>query len=85
MSKPLPRLRRELDIMPSPVAEQPGLFIRDPFRYTESMIIVPPTLAQALVLFDGQKTELDLQALLVQATGDLGAGEAGRDLTRAFS
>ena len=70
--------------MPSPVAEQPGLFIRDPFRYTESMIIVPPILAQALALFDGQRTDLDLQALLVQATGDLGAGEAGRDLTKAL-
>ena len=84
MSKPLPRLRRELDIMPSPVPEQPGLFIRDPFRYTESMIIVPPILAQSLVLFDGQKTELDLHSLLVQATGDLGTGEAGRDLTRTL-
>ena len=31
----LPRLRGDLDLMPSPVAEQPGLLLRDPFRYTE--------------------------------------------------
>ena len=70
--------------MPSPVAEQPGLFIRDPFRYTDAMIIVPPVLAQALALFDGQRTELDLHSMLFQATGDLSAGETARDLTKTL-
>ena len=84
MSKPLPSLRQELDIMPSPVAEQPGLLIRDPFRYSDAMIIVPPFLAQGLMLFDGQQTELDLHCLFVKATGDLRAGEAARNLTQTL-
>jgi hypothetical protein len=29
MSDRLPRLRNDLDIMPSPVADRPGLLIRD--------------------------------------------------------
>jgi AmmeMemoRadiSam system protein B len=85
MAEPLPRLRRELDIMPSPLAEQPGVLIRDPFQYSDAIIIVPPVLAQGLMLFDGQHTDLDLQALLTQATGDLSAGQASRDLTEALS
>ena len=35
MAAPLPRLRADLDIMPSPLPEQPGLIIRDPFRYSD--------------------------------------------------
>ena len=69
MSSPLPPLRRELDIMPSPSAEQPGLLIRDPFQYSNAVIIVPPLLTQGLPLFDGQQTELDLRALLTRLTG----------------
>ncbi len=80
MSSPLPPLRRELDIMPSPSAEQPGLLIRDPFQYSNAVIIVPPLLTQGLPLFDGQQTELDLRALLTRLTGDLNVG----DLVRSF-
>lgn len=80
MAQPLARLRRELDIMPSPVPDQPGLLIRDPFLYSDATIIVPPLLAQALVFFEGTRTELDLQAFLTQVTGDLRAGEIARHL-----
>ena len=34
MAAPLPRLRPDLDLMPSPLPEQPGLVIRDPYRYS---------------------------------------------------
>jgi AmmeMemoRadiSam system protein B len=84
MAHPLPRLRRELDIMPSPLPEQPGLLIRDPFHYTDAVIIVPPVLAQGLMFFDGQQTELDLQAHLTRLTGDLSAGEASREFVKAL-
>jgi hypothetical protein len=81
MSKTLPPLRRELDIMPSPAPDQPGLFIRDPFRYTDAMIIVPPVLVQGLPLFDGKRTELDLQEFFVRLTGgDLRVAETVRHL-----
>jgi hypothetical protein len=81
MSKTLPPLRRELDIMPSPVPEQPGLFIRDPFRYTDQMIIVPPALVQGLAMFDGKRTELDLTEFFVRLTnGDLRVADTVRHL-----
>ena len=28
--------------MPSPIAEQPGLLLRDPFRYTGDVLVIPP-------------------------------------------
>ena len=42
MSRPLPRLRNALDIIPSPAPGQPGLFIRDPYRYSDAMLVIPP-------------------------------------------
>ena len=42
MSPSLPALRLELDIMPSPLDDRPGLLMRDPFRYSEQTVIVPP-------------------------------------------
>ena len=71
MSQPLAPLRRELDIMPSPVPEQPGLLLRDPFRYTEAVIIVPPLPARTLALFDGEHTETDLKAAFTRFSGDI--------------
>jgi len=61
----------ELDIMPSPLEDQPGLLMRDPFLYTEQTIIVPPLLAQGLRYFDGRHTDADLRAYLTQATGEV--------------
>lgn len=61
----------DLEFMPSPLKEQPGVFIRDPYRYTDAAVIVPPLLAQTLAFFDGEQTDLDLQAHLVRITGEL--------------
>ncbi len=71
MSDPLPRLRGDLDFMPSPVEERPGLLIRDLFRYSDAVLIIPPPLVKCLSCFDGQQTRLDLRAALVEATGEL--------------
>ena len=57
--------------MPSPSPEHPGLFIRDPYRFTDAMLIIPPVLVECLQCFDGRQTELDLRAALVRITGDL--------------
>ena len=56
MSSPLPRLRGDLDFMPSPVEDRPGLLIRDSFRYSDAIMIVPPPLVQCLTCFDGLQT-----------------------------
>ena len=60
-----------LDFMPSPSREEPGLFIRDPYRFSDAMLIVPPALVECLQYFDGRHTALDLKAYLVRLTGQL--------------
>ena len=61
--------------MPSPVPDRPGLLIRDPFRYSDTTLIIPPVLVPCLQCFDGERTDLDVKAMLVRATGDLAATE----------
>jgi MEMO1 family protein len=85
LSQPLPRLRTALDFLPSPAPDQPGLFIRDPYRYSDAMLVVPPVLIECLRCFDGRQTDLDLRALLVRITGDLQVGELERHLTETLS
>jgi AmmeMemoRadiSam system protein B len=75
MSRPLSRLRSDLEVMPSPVRDRPGLLIRDPYRFSDATLIVPPLLARCLACFDGQQTELELHAQLVRLTGQLVVGE----------
>jgi MEMO1 family protein len=84
MAAPLPRLRADLDLMPSPLPEQPGLVIRDPFRYSTVTLVVPPLLARCLGCFDGQQDEGDLRARLVRVAGRLTVGEAAKNLVRAL-
>jgi len=69
MAAPLPALRRTLELMPSPVPESPGLLVRDPFRYAEGMLILPPPLVPCLLLFDGRHDEADLHDVLTRMTG----------------
>lgn len=71
MDKHLPALRRGLDIFPSPVPERPGLVVRDPFRYSQEVLIIPPLLAAGLSFFDGESTVLDCQAHLTRLVGQL--------------
>ena len=70
MARALPALRRNLDVMPSPVENRPGLLLRDPFRYTEDVLIVPPPLVPFLGYFDGAHDEGDLKLALRRATAD---------------
>jgi len=67
----LPRLRQNLDFMPSPVEDRPGLLIRDSFQYSDAILVIPPVLISALACFDGEQTELDLREKLVRVTGQL--------------
>jgi AmmeMemoRadiSam system protein B len=74
MANVLPRLRMNLDFMPSPVPDRPGLLIRDPYQYSDATLIVPPALVPCLQLLDGATSELELRELLVRMTGDLQVG-----------
>lgn len=84
MSRLLPRLRMNLDFMPSPVEDRPGLLIRDALQYSDVTLIIPPLLVECLSCFDGQQTDLDLRQRLVGLTGDLRVGEAGGQLIEAL-
>jgi len=85
MSKVLAALRPHLDLMPSPLAETPGLLIRDPFRYAEAMLVLPPPLVPCLVLFDGDHDEGDLRLALSRITDSVDVGDLARHLNDALS
>jgi AmmeMemoRadiSam system protein B len=74
-----------LDFMPSPAEDHPGLFIRDPYRFSDAMLIIPPVLVECLQCFDGSQTDLDLRSALVKATGSLDVSEIERHLIDALS
>src|SRR3954454_17408039 len=83
---PLAALRSDLEFFPSPVAEQPGLLIRDPYRYSDVTLVIPPLLARCLALFDGAHTDLDLRELLVRLTGRIDqVGDVVEQMPRALS
>ena len=74
-----------LDFMPSPSPEHPGLFIRDPYRFSDAMLVIPPPLVECLQCFDGSQTELDLRSALVSITGELEVGDLGQHLVETLS
>jgi len=55
--------------MPSPIADSPGLILRDPLRYTQHILLIPAGWVPVLSLLDGQRTELELQSILTRANG----------------
>jgi AmmeMemoRadiSam system protein B len=74
-----------LDFMPSPVEDRPGLLIRDSHGYSDAVLIIPPPLVQCLTCFDGEQTDLDLRQLLVQMTGELDVGKLEEHLIDTLS
>ncbi|MEO8215210.1 MAG: AmmeMemoRadiSam system protein B, partial [Myxococcales bacterium] len=75
MATLLPRLRDDIDAVPSPVAGRPGLLLHDPLHYTEAAIVLPPVLVRCLACFDGAHTDSELRAMLAAMM----TGLAGRD------
>lgn len=71
--------------MPSPAPDRPGLLIRDPLRYSDTALLIPPVLVECLRCFDGVQTNLDLRAALVRLTGDLEVGQVEQNLTEMLS
>ena len=71
--------------MPSPVADRPGLLIRDPYRYSDVTLIIPPLLLQAMQCFDGRQTDVDLKATLVRLTGELDVSGLVKHLVETLS
>src|SRR5689334_10502590 len=84
MDKQLPALRHGLDIFPSPVPERPGIVLRDPFRYSDEILIIPPLLAAGLIFFDGESTLLDVQAHLTRLAGQLVPSDVIESMTEVL-
>lgn len=74
----------ELDFMPSPAEDRPGLIIRDPFEFSDAVLIIPPALVRALACFDGEQDEAGLRQAIYDVTGELRSGELGEHLLRAL-
>lgn len=70
MPETLPRLRGALDILPSADANRPGFVLRDPLRYTDTILFLP-ILGVVLGCLDGAHTDLDAQELLTRLLGQL--------------
>lgn len=81
----LPRLRLNLDFSPSPDPARPGLFIRDPYQYSDATLLVPPALVQALEYFDGIQSTVDLRSELVRITGEIQVGDLEKHLYDALN
>ena len=74
-----------LDFMPSPSPDHPGLFMRDPYRFSDAMLVIPPALVECLHCFDGEHTDLDLREVLVRITGDFDVGKLEQHLIDTLS
>ncbi len=85
MSEALPRLRYNLDFLPSTDPEKPGLYVRDPYHYSDATLLIPPPLVAALECFDGQQTTLDLRSELVRVTGEIQVGELEQHLYESLN
>jgi MEMO1 family protein len=71
--------------MRSPVADRPGLFIRDSFRYSDAQLIIPPPLISGLRLFDGDHTDLDLRQELIRVFESDEIGSIAENLFEALN
>jgi AmmeMemoRadiSam system protein B len=85
MPTPLPRLRLNLDFMPSPVEDRPGLLVRDGLQYSPATLIIPPVLVHGLEYFDGERSEADLKEHLYRLTGELDSASVVAHLKETLS
>src|SRR4051794_12350318 len=70
--------------MPSPFPDRPGLLIRDPHRYSDATLIIPPALVRCLTCFDGETSELDLREMLASMTGTVAVGDIAARMVNAL-
>ena len=81
----LAALRPNLDLVPSPLPDRPGLLVRDPFRYAEAMIVIPSPLVPCLAFFNGSYLDHEVSEALRRLTGDARVGEVVGHLARVLS
>lgn len=75
MGGTLAALRRNLEMVPSPLPDRPGLLVRDPFRYSEIVLVIPPAIVPCLAFFNGRYAEAQVREALLGLTADPRVGE----------
>ena len=75
MKDVLAALRRNLDLVPSPLPDRPGLLVRDPYRYTDVVLVIPPAVVPCLAFFNGRYGEAEVRQALTSLTDDPRVGE----------
>jgi hypothetical protein len=75
MAETLAALRRTLEMMPSPLPDRPGLLVRDPFRYSEIVLVIPPAVVPCLAFFNGRYAEAQVREALMDLTDDPRVGD----------
>src|SRR4051812_47528641 len=71
--------------MPSPLPDRPGLLMRDPYRFSDATLIVPPLLVRCLGCFDGKQSVLDLRTTLSRLTGAVAVSEVADRLVETLA
>ena len=85
MAETLAALRRNLEMVPSPLPDRPGLLLRDPFRYSEVVLVIPPPVVPCLAFFNGRYAEGQVREALMGLTGDPRVGEFVAQLCATLS
>jgi AmmeMemoRadiSam system protein B len=62
---------RSVEAFPARVEDRDVICLRDPSGVTEAVLTVPRALAPILALFDGARSIVDVQAEIMQQTGEL--------------
>src|SRR5688572_25154868 len=62
-------------MVPSPLPDRPGLLVRDPFRYSEIVLVIPPAVVPCLAFFNGRYAEDQVREALTGLTADARIGE----------
>ncbi len=70
--------------MIAPVDGEYKLVLHDSYHYSHVQVLLPPQAGPVLEFFDGQHDGSDVRLAMVQATGDLRAGEMLDQLTKVL-
>jgi len=84
MSNSIARIRIGVEAMIAPVDGEPKLVLHDSFRYSPMQVLLPPQAGPVLEFFDGRHDLQEARLAMVQATGDLRAGEMLDHLTKVL-
>ncbi|NWF86079.1 MAG: AmmeMemoRadiSam system protein B [Bryobacteraceae bacterium] len=84
MATQLARIRLGVEAMIAPVDDEYRLVLHDSYHYSPVQVLLPPQAGPVLEFFDGRHDASEARLAMVQATGDLRAGELLDHLTKVL-